>query len=339
MEADRYPLPQVLEIMKPKQLDLKKPREAAKLQQYYKDPNFIAEEKIDGCHYVSIEGRFFSTRISATTGQPVEKSSSIPHLGEALLKLGMPKLILDGEISYPGWKSSDIVSIMGCLPQEAVLRQQRDKTWMHYRVFDVLRDPNGNWLINQPWKIRREVLESLEEILRKACPQIEILPVVRRRKEQFLEQILSNGGEGIVLKDINGLYYPGKRPTGNWIKIKIELDDDVIITGFEPATRIYTGGDRANWSYWEGVEPVTKYHALGWIGAIKFGKYKDGKIIELGRCSGIDETVREQMSKTPDAFIGRVITIKAMEQTPDGFYRHPRFIKFHSDKSPHECAI
>ncbi|MBT9167361.1 MAG: DNA ligase [Syntrophomonadaceae bacterium] len=163
--------------------------------------------------------------------------------------------------------------------------------------------------------------------------------MVRSRKEQFLEQILSNGGEGIVLKDVNGLYYPGKRPTGNWIKIKIELDDDVIITGFEPATRIYTGGDRANWLYWEGVEPVTKYHALGWIGAIKFGKYKDGKIVELGRCSGMDETLREQMSKTPSAFIGQVITITAMEQTADGFYRHPRFTKFHSDKNPHECTI
>ncbi len=339
-DTEDYPLPQVLKIMKPKQLDLKKPNEAAKLQQYYKSPNYVAEEKIDGCHYVTVEGRFFSTRISDKTGQPVEKTSRIPHLNEALLKLGMPELILDGEISYPGWKSSDVISVMGCHPREAVRRQREDDTWMRYRVFDILRDPNGNWLMEQPWKIRREILESLEGLLRDVCPQLEILPVVRSRKEQFLERILNDGGEGIVLKDINGLYFPGKRPTGNWIKIKMELDDDVVIIGFEAATRRYTGGDRANWLYWEDAVPVTKYHAMGWIGAIVFGKYdKTGKLVKLGTCSGINEIVRERMSKTPEAFIGQVITITAMERTSDGFYRHPRFTKFHHDKNPYECIV
>lgn len=337
-EQRDYPLPEVLEVMKPKALDPRKPSQAQRLDKMFKSPQYIAEEKIDGCHYLNIDGRFFSTRISERTGQPVEKTDSLPHLVQAIISLGMPELILDGEICRPGWRSSDVVSILGCTPSEAV-RRQKDGEWLVYKVFDVLRDPRGNWLLDQPWSVRRECLESLESLFKLTGEPLEVITVVRSRKEQFLELVLNSGGEGIVLKNVQSPYIPGKRLPEIWTKIKVEIEDDVVILDFEPPTRIYTGKDLESWPYWENGDPVTKYHYNNWIGAIVFGKYQDGQLIRLGSTSGMDEELREQFSMDPESFINRVIKITAMERTADGFYRHPRFIALHPDKNAKECTI
>jgi ATP-dependent DNA ligase len=337
--SDMYPFSKIIEVMKPSKANNEKQAHKTKLDELFKSSQYIAEPKIDGCHYLNIGGRFFSTQISKRTGIPVEKTEQLPHLVEGLLRLSMPNVILDGEIFYPGWKSYNVTKVTGCNPQEAIRRQERED-WMYYMVFDILRDPEGNWLFNVPWRKRREILETVCARLVDICPYFKLIPVVRSRKLQYLEKLLADGEEGIVLKYVNGLYHVGKRPMWNWVKIKAELEDDVIIMGYEPPVREYTGKDFSTWPYWEGDIPVSKYHYMGWIGAVVFGKYdQNGQLIRLGTCSGITEDDRKEFSINGDAYVGRVIKIRAMERTPDGFYRHPKFIEVHPDKNPHECVI
>lgn len=334
-----YPFSTILEVMKPCRINSDNPRHLDKLDELMESPYYVAEEKIDGCHYLMAKHRFFSTQISRKTGLPVEKTDNFPHLVEGLKKLDLPQLVLDGEICYPGKKAQDVITITGALPGEAIRRQEQGD-WVSYMIFDILRAPNGEWLFKQPWRVRRELLEQLASKLEAACPYLKVVPVTRRGKKEFLEEVLERGGEGIVLKYVEGRYLRGKRPMWNWVKVKTEIEDDVVIVGFEPPVKEYTGKEIETWPYWIDGEPVTKFYYHGWIGSIIFGKYtKTGILVPLGKCSGMEESERARFSASPQEFIGRVIKIRAMERTRDGAYRHPQYICLHPDKNPQECVI
>lgn len=343
MEATEvdYPLSQVLEIMKPCKIDPDKASHQEKLQKAFNSPSYIAEKKIDGCHYVCIGGRFFSTQRSKKTGMPTEKSDNFPHLVEAFVTADLGQAVLDGEIYYPDDnKSYGATKITGCKGDEAVRRQEEEQGWISYMIFDILRTPDGKWLLDQPWKVRREILESLKPQLQEASEHFHVIDVKRSGKEKFLDDVLAAGEEGIVLKHVNGFYIPGKRPMWNWIKLKVDIEDDVVIMDYDPPAKEYTGKDPENWPYWVEGEPVSKHYYYGWIGTIAFGKYdQNGQLVYLGTTSGISESLRKELSENGDAYIGKVIKISAMEKTEDGKYRHPRFLGFHPDKNPEECVI
>lgn len=325
--------------MKPCKLDLTKPTHVRKLEAIYKDPNYIVEEKIDGCHYTVIHNRFFSTHISEKTAVPVEKTDAVGHLVEVLEFLNMPLLILDGEIFIPGGKSNNVTSLIGGDPLNAMSRQRSSNQWVKFKVFDVLRDHEGNWMGDKPWRIRRQYLELLFNRIEQYTPLIQLNKIYMNDKEAIFDGIISDGGEGVVLKNVQSVYSFGKRPMWQWIKIKAEMFDDVVIMGFEPPKKLYTGPNVVTWPFWEDGEPVTEYHFNRWIGSITMGKYQDGKLVKVGTCSGITEEQRKKFTESPEQFIGLVMEIRAMERTADGAYRHPSFIRIHPDKNANEVLM
>ena len=141
-----------------------------------------------------------------------------------------------------------------------------------------------------------------------------------------MERILSEGGEGIILKDTTAIYGEPKK----WVKVKKEINADVVIMGYEDAKEISTKSD--------GTVSVTKYHLQGWIGAIIFGQYKDGTLVEMGRTSGFDDETRMLLSEHKKKYLGKVIEIKANEREPEGAFRHPQFKQFRFDKEAKDCV-
>lgn len=107
----------------------------------------------------------------------------------------------------------------------------------------------------------------------------------------------SEGLEGIVLKDLEGLY-ESRRSTA-WLKLKAEESEDLLVIG------TYSG---------EG-----KY--AGMLG----GLVVDFKGHEVRVGSGLTDDMRSQ---APEAFLGRIAEILFHEETPDGSLRHPRFKAF-----------
>lgn len=331
----------MLQPMKPAKLDLDKPSHQKKLEHFMGSPLYVAEPKIDGCHYFLDGGRVLSTQISKATGELVDKTDNFPHLIEGFLRANLGDVILDGEINYPEKRgSNEATKVTGCSGSEAVRRQKEELGWVSYTVFDILKDAKGNWLINRPWYERREALEYVLSLLAKECPYFQLIPVKRSRKQQFLDKILEDGGEGIVLKHTAGIYIPGTRPMDNWVKIKVSDSDDVVVMGFDPPNKEYSGKDYENWPYWEDGLPVSKHHYFKQIGSIAFGKYDSShELVYLGSCTGIDDVLRKEITDNQDKYLGRVMEIKFMEKTADGKYRHPNFVRFHSDKNPYECVI
>ena len=79
------------------------------------------------------------------------------------------------------------------------------------------------------------------------------------------------------------------------------------------------------------------------IGAIIFGQYvnttQGWKLKELGRASGMSDSIRQDMSLHPQKYIGRVVVIKGMERLKSKAIRHPQFVEVRSDKHPDQCRF
>lgn len=341
MNLNLYPFEEELKIMKPCKVDTRKETAKQKLLACMQSSNYYWEMKLDGISIMSIGGRLYSNKISSKTGVPSEKTLHCPHISKPLQEWGGESLILDGELYKMGWKSYDVTSITNS-KVETALAKQVVKGQLDYYVYDILRDTDGTWMTDKPFSERRKRLEELFRVELADEPHIflnDIHECSEGDTKEALADILSKGLEGIVLKSKDGIYQPGKRPMWNQIKLKASFEDDVVIMGFVPATKEYTGDNLEHWPYWEEGVPVTKHYKEGLIGSITIGKYKDDELVSVGRVTGLTDELRLDMTKNPEKYIGRVIIIKGMERTTDGNYRHASFRAFHADKNAHECRL
>jgi ATP-dependent DNA ligase len=308
----------------------------------YQSTHWVAEEKYDGDRRIAqfVDGivRFTGRRTSVETGLYVEKTDNVPHLSsapsacirlssdpeETMLKIALDGCVLDGEVvcSWKGARSKDVTSIMGSSPEKAIAKQ-RERGWVEYRVFDCLFF-KGIDVRQERFLERRSYMET---VLREwdnpfATAAVQVDASVA---EAYLHRIWKSGGEGIILKDIRSQYADEK----SWVKVKREQTADVVIMGYAAAKKESIKVT--------GVTSQTKFAKKGWIGAVIFGQYKKGKLIECGQCSGMDDETREGFSLNKDDYKGAVMEISFQEREESGKFRHPRFLRLRPDKDPSEC--
>jgi len=340
MDLDKdavYSLVSKINAMKPNTVKDNNIKQVAKLDALLDSHEYVAEDKIDGCHYFMVACMFFST-------DHVEKTENYPHLVEFFIKLGMPNLILDGEINYPGKTSQYCTRVTGADPSTAIVFQRKNGP-IHYTMWDMLRTPKGTWLINEPLSKRRQVLKYFYDNYIKGTPAEEFIHLtkwVEKDKRNFKDSELAAGREGIVLKRLNSLYVMGKKPAWMWMKIKQKDTADLFISGFEAPTVEYSGTDFESWPYWKEINgvarPVSKFYYYNWIGALELSAYVNGQVMKVCTCAGLDEGLRKEISENPNSFLNKVVKISYMETTEAGYPRHPRFEEFHESKTAEECT-
>ena len=118
-----------------------------------------------------------------------------------------------------------------------------------------------------------------------------------------------------MVKRLDAAYVQGGRPANNWLKVKKSATFDCVVMGFS--------------------QGKGKYNTQ--IGAVRFGQYLNGKLIELGQASGMTDADRALMSKYPERYLHKVVMIKGMERLKSGAIRHPQFSRMRSDKLPKDC--
>ena len=138
---------------------------------------------------------------------------------------------------------------------------------------------------------------------------------------------------------------------------------------------IYTSYEEAQESEYS-ILPVTKFYALNWIGALYIGVWKtytreelsrnkklndevyriaeslgDFTIMEddytvsilyqVGRCSGLDDETRDEISKHKKQYLGAVIEVEAQKiiNGKTGSLQHPRMKDWRPDKNSEECSF
>lgn len=333
-----YDLMSKINIMKPATVDPENTKDILKLGVLMDSKDYLAEEKYDGCNY-------FMTGCLFISKDHVDKTDNFPHLRDFFMNLGMPNLLLDCEIWYPGKTSQYCTRVTGANPDTARAFQQENGP-IHCVILDMLRTPKGTWIVKEPLENRVKLRQYFYDNYIKGTPMEQYihLPELRyENKVAFRDEVFARGGEGLVLKKINSLYTMGKKPKWIWMKVKQYDETDLFISGFEPPKKEYTGKDVENWEYWESDSegnkiPVTKLYANNWIGALVLSAYVKGKQTKICTCSGFNETLRAEISADPSKYLNKVVKIGYMERTEAGYPRHPRFIDMHPDKQSIECS-
>lgn len=239
--------------------------------------------------------------------RPLEKTSSLPHLAEIKYQ-DLVGTILDAEILAPG---IDAASLSG-----AIHSKQNGTTngLVKAFIFDVLRFI-GEDLSSKTLHQRIGVSEMLKTQIRSPYLVFVSWAFTSSDKQKLYDDILKRNGEGVMLKRLDATYVQGGRPSNNWFKAKKSAEFDCVVMGF---------------SLGKG-----KYNTQ--IGAVRFGQYLNGKLVELGQASGMTDTDRALMTEYPERYLGKVVVIKGMERLKSGAIRHPIFGGMRSDKLPKEC--
>lgn len=336
---------------------------AKKVHELCESGNYFANIKKDGCMYIYERVKDHSYLFSRTASRVApnllnEKADHVPEIIKALEAVVPENTILVGEIYYHGGTSKDVSSVMNSKTDKA-LAKQKEKGLLHYYIHDVL-EYNGESFMNVG--AQKRYFKLMEIFSNKEYPEIIELAGYFDSKDYQLEDLASRmiarGEEGLVLKDKEGIYCPGKRPAWNMVKLKKHQTVDVVAIKAIPATMEYTGQDTDNWQYsmdketgtrymgrfgdmikkYPNIIPVTKPYFFGMFTAMEIGAYdSEGKMVSLGTVSsGFSDEDRSQL----DQYEGNVLELNVMSLSKEDLtFRHPTVLRIRSDKDAKDCLV
>ena len=217
-----------LELMRPTNFMLAEPMQTAEeIASYFEGRVLNGEYKYDGVraqvHKRGGEVRIFSRRLEEIT-------PSFPEVVDAAVATAHD-FILDGEIvPFRDGSPLSFQLLQRRLRRIENFEAAKKETPVSYFCFDILL-LDGEDLHQRPMRERRE---ALGRTIAGAFPEAEMRRVTTSGEIGALfRESRSRGYEGLVLKDPESPYSPGRRGR-SWVKLKEELDTlDVVIVGAE----------------------------------------------------------------------------------------------------------
>jgi bifunctional non-homologous end joining protein LigD len=317
--------PRFIEPMKPRLLE--EPPTAG---------NWLYELKFDGIRAIAIKN---GDKVSLLSRNENELRTRFPEIAEAVKKLPIQECVIDGETVALDEKGRSSFQLLQAHEMEG------RKAPICFYVFDLLQLESRS-LIKLPLTQRKEILA---QICGSVGDPIRFSGEIGSDPAKLLAEVKRRGLEGIVGKQRNSVYEPGRR-SGAWIKLKCVNEQEFVIGGYTPP-----GGSR-------------KY-----FGAILVGYYKDRKLLFAGKVGsgftsktlsilhkkfqkekrsdcpfadlpskqggewvqGITPSMMKKMHWVNPVFVAE---IKFAEWTRDGKLRQPVFLGLREDKDPRQVT-
>ncbi len=324
------------------------------------------EDKYDGiraqAHIENGEVKFFSRTRDEIT-------DSFPELPDALS--GLPQsAILDGEIvawDYPAQRARPFSVLQQRLGRKKVSDKMLRETPVAFLAFDVLY-AGGELVMDRPLRERAKILDELlsqnnssqrdigprrksgksgsqgklsfENEEEPVAAHIIRAPVYHASSPAELEELFAaaqeRGNEGLMIKDLNSPYTPGRRGK-SWLKMKRELATlDVVVTAVE-----YGHGKRVGVlsDYTFAVWDTSKDRLVN-IGKAYSG-LTDAEIAEMTRWF-LDHTLEDQgfrLVVEPKIVLEVAFNNLMKSDRHESGYalRFPRIVRLRPDKSPEEA--
>jgi bifunctional non-homologous end joining protein LigD len=193
---------------------------------------WAVEMKWDGVRALAFIDKGRLTLRSRTGKDITATYPELARVGAAISgQNGIRQAVLDGEIVAFREGRPDFEALQSRIhvadPEQA--RRLAGLTPVTYLAFDVLQ-ADGRPLAGLPYSDRRDLLNSVPT----ADPFLLVPPAFPGTDfDAVLAASSANGLEGVVAKRLDSRYEPGAR-TGNWLKIKNVLRQEVVIAGWKP---------------------------------------------------------------------------------------------------------
>jgi len=321
------------------------PMEARSAERIPSGGGWLYEPKWDGFRCLAFrKGK--EVLLQSKACQPLGRY--FPELVEALAALPVSTFAFDGEIviSHNGVLAFDEL-LQRIHPAESRIRKLSRETPASLYVFDLLVDPKGKSLVDQPLEERRRRLEALfEEMPERTAGSSAILsPATTDRKlaERWITELGAAGLDGVVAKRLEAAYLAGDR--SGMVKIKRVRTADCVVGGIRKAQK------------GEG------------LGSLLLGLYNDqGDLDHVGFSASFTATERKEIEKIVKPYTGgsgftgkapggpsRWSQGRSTEWVPldpvlvcevrfdhfsGGRFRHgTKFLRWRPDKDPQACTF
>lgn len=298
--------------------------------------DWIYEIKFDGWRALGLKG---GARAALLSRNRKDFGAKFPEITEALVELTVRDAIVDGEIVALDNRGRPSFQLL----QAFDLGDKRPP--IYYYTFDLLAC-DGRSLRSWPLEKRKARLKTL---LAGTNGRIRFSDALGTAAATLLAQARKLGLEGLIGKKAGSRYQPGRR-SGDWIKLKIQSEQEFVIGGFtEPS------GSRSH------------------FGSLIVGYYEGRKLFCAGRVgTGFNQKMLERLfadlsrlarptcpfANLPDERTGRwgqgitaaemklchwvkpvlVCQVKFSEWTRDGRLRQPVFLGLRKDKAAREVV-
>ena len=305
-----------------------------------KNNEYIASCKKDGdwsmlIHYHEGENLIRSRSISKVTGAYGDYTAKVPHICELMDRLPNETVLL-AELCWdePNTNANTVGTILRCLPAKAVERQKDKK--LKAVIFDCLM-VDGEDLTDKPYieRIKRITILCDQYIgLSNLMYPTQFLHLDEHHENylEWADEIISEGGEGLVIQRKDNPYMPGTRTAWKTLKLKQSLPEmELKVVGVLEPNKLYEGDLIESWEYFKDGVAVTKPYYYGW---------KNGITVEFNNttcdvASGLTDADREWLA-TPEAAEkiknGELFAVvKAMSENDKGRLRHPYLVRLRTD--------
>jgi ATP-dependent DNA ligase len=310
-----------------------KPQLALSRKELPEGEDWVYEPKYDGFRSLAfVEGD--DLYLQSRGGRPLRRY--FPEL-----EFPEGRYVLDGElviVDSEGREEFD--SLQARLhPAESRVRMLAEQTPARFRAFDLLALDRAK-LLRKPFSERRAALEKLIADApgrkKSASGSVDLTPLTKSAKRA--EPLLLSG-EGVIAKQLDAIYEPGKRR--GMVKVKRVRTIDCVIVGWRP-----------------GKEKGT-------VGSLILGLYdKRGRLIPIGHTSGLKAKEKRELVKTlkpyetgekgsgdPSRWDSdrelewfelrpELVVEITYDHTSGGRIRHgSKIVRWREDKAPKDCKI
>jgi len=242
-----------------------------------------------------------------------------PKVAEALRKLKVPDVVLDGEIVALDEKGA---------PRFQLLQQGNRELIF---IFDILW-LDGTDVRSRPYEERRALLEKT---LRRPPALVRVAERLELSGNEALLHAAAGGYEGIIAKRKASAYET--RRSKDWLKIKAVNEQELVVVGFNPSTHssreigslhLAVMGDDGELHYAGKVGTGFSYKQRVW--------FKDELSKDVVSKAIAKDAPRERVATWVKPRF--VVQVAFTEWTGDNKLRHPSFLGMRDDKKPEEVV-
>lgn len=333
--------------------------------------NYIYSLKTDGNYgrmiWTDEEFALQSRSISKKTGEYGRLEDKV-LFAQDMIKAFSDTTVLIGEIYLDDGVDRDVGTLLRCLPDKAIARQTKiGAKQLKYRIFDCFYY-EGKSLLEAPITERIQYLSKAAAAINN--PLVSYVKYYEAKPETFwnkLDNILTAGGEGVVLYHKLMTPCEGRTSAGKTLKVKqrLKMEADCFILKTEPPKEDYTGKEITTWQYWENTKtldklqgsyyldfynggtlrPITKSYYYGWPGSIVCAVYDDKhEIIPLCKCSNLTEDLMIQLRDNFEKYYLKPCKIDGMaisrnRENDEYSIRHPKLLEIRDDIDINDCTL